>query len=57
MYAIHQNELNEEIQMMCFICRFNVYFSRNEQKCSQNGEDGNLKIQIYEANDISSCTP
>ena len=21
---------------MCFICRFNVYFSRNQRKCSQN---------------------
>ena len=29
--------------MMCFICRFNVYFSRNQRKCSQNGEDGNFK--------------
>ena len=28
-YAHHQNELNEEIKIMCFICRFNVYFSRN----------------------------
>ena len=42
--AHHQNELNEEIKMMCFICRFNVYFSRNQRKCSQNGEDGILKI-------------
>ena len=29
---------------MCFICRFNVYFSRNQRKCSQNGEDENLKF-------------
>ena len=43
-YAHHQNELNEEIKVMCFICRFNVYFSRNQRKCSQNGEDQNLKI-------------
>ena len=28
---------------MCFICRFNVYFSRNQRKCWQNGEDENLK--------------
>ena len=27
-YAHHQNGLNEEIKIMCFICRFNVYFSR-----------------------------
>ena len=40
---------------MCFICRFNVYFSRNQRKCSQNGEYENLKFEIYEANDISSC--
>ena len=41
---------------MCFICRFNVYFSRNQRKikCSRNGEDENLKFEIYEANDISS---
>ena len=44
MYAHHQNELNEGIKMMCFICRFKVYFSRNQRKCLQNGEDGNLKI-------------
>ena len=25
-YAYHQNELNEGIKMMCFICRFTVYF-------------------------------
>ena len=25
-YAHHQNELNEGIKMMCFICRFTVYF-------------------------------
>ena len=43
-YAHHQNELNEGIKMMCFIWRFSVYFSRNQRKCSQNGEDGNLKI-------------
>ena len=100
-HAHHQNGLNEEIEIMYFICRFNVYFSRNQRKCSQNGEDenfkfmrqmiyhpeeheilniivyfffistyisrvngenvrkisknGNLKIQIYESNDISSC--
>ena len=92
---------NEEIQIMCFIRRFNVYFLRNQRKCSQNGEgknckfmrqmmynlveheilkktvyffviltcisrvngeivrkmvkNGNLKMQIYEVNDISSC--
>ena len=51
-YAHHQNGLNEEIRIMCFICRFNVYFSRNQRKCSQNGEDENLKFEIY---DISSC--
>ena len=39
---------------MRFICRFNVYFSRNQRKCSQNGEDENLKFKIYDANDISS---
>ena len=54
-YAYHQNELNEEIKIMRFICRFNVYFSRNQRKCLQNGVDENLKIQNYEANDISSC--
>ena len=54
-YAHQQNELNEGIKMMCSICRFSVYFSRNYRKCSQNGEDGNSKMQIYEANDISSC--
>ena len=43
-YAHHQNQLNEGIKMMCFICRIGVYFSRNHRKCSQNGEDGNLKI-------------
>ena len=43
-YAHHQNELNEGIKMMCFICRFSVYFSCNQRKCSQNGEDGNLKV-------------
>ena len=31
---------------MCFICRFNVYFSRNQRNCSQNGEDENLKFKI-----------
>ena len=40
----HLRELNEGIKMMCFICRFSVYFSRNQRKCSQNGEDENLKI-------------
>ena len=40
----HQNGLNEEIKIMCFICRFNVYFSRNKRKCSQNGEDENCKF-------------
>ena len=40
----HENDLNEGIKMMCFICRFNVYFSRNQRKCSQNGEDGSLKV-------------
>ena len=44
MYAHHQNELNEGIKMVCFICCFNVYFSRNQRKCSQNDEDGKLKI-------------
>ena len=45
-YANHQNELKEGIKMMflSFICRFNVYFSSNQRKCSQNGEEGNLKI-------------
>ena len=43
-YAYHQNGLNEEIKIMCFICRFNVYFSHNHRKCSQNGEDENLKF-------------
>ena len=42
-YAHHQNELNEGIKMVCFICRFSVYFSRNQRKCSQNGEDGIFK--------------
>ena len=28
-YAHHQNGLNEEFKIMFFICRFNVYFSRN----------------------------
>ena len=40
----HENELNEGIKMMCFICRFSVYFWRNQRKCSQNCEDENLKI-------------
>ena len=44
MYAHHQNKVTEGIKMMCFICRFNVHFSRNQRKCSQNGEDGKLKI-------------
>ena len=44
MYAHHQNELNKRIKMMCFICRFNVCFSRNQRKCSHSGQDGNLKI-------------
>ena len=48
-YAHHQNGLNEEIKIMCFICRFNVYISRNQRKCSQNGEDENLKFEVYEA--------
>ena len=48
----HQHELNEEIKIMCFICCFNVYFSRNVRKMVK---DGNLKIQIYEGNGISSC--
>ena len=43
-YACHQNELNDEIKIMRFICRFNVYFSRNQRKCSQNGVDENLKL-------------
>ena len=43
-YAHHQNGLNEEIKIMFFICRFNVYFSRNQRKCSQNGEDENFKF-------------
>ena len=38
-----------------FIFHFNVYFSRKWRKCSQNLENRNLKIQIYESNDISSC--
>ena len=42
-YAYHQYELNEGIKMICFICRFSVYFSRNHRKCSQNGKDGNSK--------------
>ena len=48
--AHHQNGLNEEIKIMFFICRFNVYFSRNQRKCSQNDED-----KIYEVKDVSSC--
>ena len=43
-YAHHQNRLNEEIKIMCFICRFNGYFSRNQRKFSQKGEDENLKF-------------
>ena len=43
-YAHHQNELNEGIKVMYFICRFSVYFSLNQRKCSQNGEDGNIEI-------------
>ena len=43
-YAHHQNKLNKWIKMMCFIDRFSVYFSRNQRKCSQNGEDGNFKM-------------
>ena len=38
-----------------FICRFNAYFSRKWRKCSQNLENGYLKIQIYQSNDVSSC--
>ena len=41
---IIRKTLNEGIKMMCFIYRFSVYFSRNQRKCSQNGEDENLKI-------------
>ena len=43
-YAHQQNGLNEEIKIMCFICRFNVYFLRNQRKCSQNGEEENFKF-------------
>ena len=46
MHARHQNEYNEGINIMRFICRFNVYFARNQRKCSQNGEDGNLKFKF-----------
>ena len=35
---------HEEIKIMCFICRFNVYLSRNQRKCSQNGEDENFQF-------------
>ena len=31
---------------MCFICRFNVYFSRNQRKCSQNGEEKALNFKF-----------
>ena len=44
MYAHHQNDLDEGIKIMCFICCFNLHFSRNWRKCSQNGKDENLKI-------------
>ena len=40
---------------MSFVCHFNVYFSRKWRKCSQNSKNENFKMQIYEANDISSC--
>ena len=58
--AHHQNELNEGIKnkMMCFICHcilfvISTYISRvNARKIAKNG---NFKMQIYEANDISSC--
>ena len=53
-YVNHGIELNEGIKIMCFICHFNVYFLCNWRKCSQNGKNENLKILIYEANDISS---
>ena len=45
-YAHHQNGLNEEIKIMCFICRFNECFSRNQRKkkCSQNVEDESFKF-------------
>ena len=48
----HQNELNEGIKIMYFLCRFNAYFNKNVRKMVKNG---NLKMQIYEDNDISSC--
>ena len=32
------------LKWVYFICRFNVYFSRNQRKCSQNGENENLEI-------------
>ena len=41
-------ELNEGIKMKCFICQFNVYFSRNWRKCLPNGEKWlKIKIQKY----------
>ena len=38
-----------------FIFHFNVYFSVNGENVRKISKNGNLKIQIYESNDISSC--
>ena len=59
--AYHQIELNEGIKIICFVCHFNVYFSRNWRKCLQNDErrkfkDTYIYLSIYGADDIiSSC--
>ena len=44
--AHHQNGFNEEIKIMCFICRFNVYFSRNQRKCSQMAKTKTLNFKF-----------
>ena len=56
-YLVGHEILNKTVY---FVCHFNVYFSLKWRKCSQNSgkrkfQNGNFKMQIYEANDISSC--
>ena len=51
-YAHHQNELNEGIKMMCFICRFNVYLSCKQRKCSQNFIYFKIQIVISNNNNV-----
>ena len=52
-YAHHQNGLNEEIKIMCFICRFNVYFSIINENVRKMAKTKTLNFK-FDANDISS---